>query len=69
MGYGVACGMTYVYGMVWRARHGIWYGLAGMAWYMVWSSGHCMVYGMAWWASHGICIGLARCGMVYVIFW
>ena len=23
--------------------HGIWYGLAGMTWYMVWSAGHGMV--------------------------
>ena len=30
------------------------YGLAGMAWYMVWSGGHSMVNGMAWLASHGI---------------
>ena len=32
----------------------IWYGLTGMAWYMVWSSGHGMVYGVVWWAWHGI---------------
>ena len=41
--YGLACG------------HGIWYGLAGMVWYIVWSGGHSMVYGMAWWASHAVC--------------
>ena len=23
-----------VYGMAWRASHGIWYGLADIAWYM-----------------------------------
>ena len=37
-----------VYGMDWRAWHGICYGLAGMTWYMVWPDGHEMVYGMAW---------------------
>ena len=59
----------------------IWYGLAGMAWYMVWSSRHDMVCGVVWRAWHGIwyrlvasygtciCIGLKRCGMVYVILW
>ena len=28
--------------------HSIWYGLAGMTWYMVWPTGHGMVFGMAW---------------------
>ena len=45
-----------VYGMAWRAWHGIWfcltrYGMVyGMAWpadmYMVWPDGHGIVYGM-----------------------
>ena len=33
--------------------HGIWYGIVGMAWYVVWPDGHGMVYGMAWRAWHG----------------
>ena len=47
-----------VYGMAWLARHGIWYGLACMALYIVWPDGHGMfmllpgghdmVCGMAW---------------------
>ena len=28
------------YGMTWRACHGLWYGLVGMAWYIVWPGGH-----------------------------
>ena len=60
-------GMLYVmvYGMAWRASHGVWYGLAGpcmvyrMAWQasygiMVWPGGPGMGYGMALRASHGI---------------
>ena len=35
-----------IYGMAWRSRHDICYGLAGITWYMVWPGGHCMVYGM-----------------------
>ena len=31
-----------------QAWHGIWYGLAGMALFMVWPGGHGMVFGMAW---------------------
>ena len=51
--------------MLWRAWHGIWYGLAGMALYRVWSGGHSIVNGMAWWASNGIrtCLG----GMAWYI--
>ena len=47
--------------MAWpcNAWHGIWYGLAGMVWYMVWPSKHVMVYGMAWWGSHGVWYGMA----------
>ena len=48
-----------VYGMAWQARNGIWYGLVGMAIYMVWLGGHGMVYAMVWQASHGIWYGLA----------
>ena len=44
--------------MVWPGAHGIWYGLAGIEWSMVWLGRHDMMhsmeYGMAWWASHGI---------------
>ena len=40
-----------VYGM---ALHGIWYGLAGMAWYMAWPGMYCMVYGMALWVGHDV---------------
>ena len=57
-------GHSMVYGIAWRGMGWymvwpggmtcIWYGLAGMAWYMVWSGGHGMVYGMAWWTLHGI---------------
>ena len=72
-----------IYGMAWRAWHGIcygltgiWYGLADMAWYMVWAGGHDMVYGMAWrvmaWLMvlpggqwHGIWYGLASWGPVH----
>ena len=32
----------------------IWYDLAGMAWYMVWSSGHGMVYVVVWQAWYCI---------------
>ena len=28
-------GHDMVHGIAWRAWHGIWYDLAGMAWYMV----------------------------------
>ena len=56
-------GMIYGTCMAWRAWHGIcysltgiWYGLADMAWYMVWPGwrhmiwpgGNGMVYGMTW---------------------
>ena len=34
--------------MAWQAMHGIWYGLACMASYMVWPDGHGMVNVMAW---------------------
>ena len=52
-----------VFGMAWEGIacytvlpwHDIWYGLMGMAWYVLWPDGHMvwtdrhgMVYGMAW---------------------
>ena len=42
-----------VYGIAWRASHGVWYGLAGLAWLIVWPGGRCMVLwyvlvGLAW---------------------
>ena len=51
--------------MVWLGRMTcIWYGLAGMAWYMVWPGGHRMVYriGMVWSVGNDIVYrnGLAR---------
>ena len=45
--------------IVWRAYHGIWYGLAGIAWYMTWSGGNSMVYCMVWSGGHGIVYGMA----------
>ena len=59
-------------------RLGIWYGLADMTWYLVWSAGLDMVYGIAWrtchdiwygWRANGICYRLARYGMVYGVAW
>ena len=55
-----------VYGMAWRALHGIWYGLPGTAWYTVWPGGHGTIYGMAWRAWHGICYGLADMALYMV---
>ena len=45
-----------LYGMTWRACHGLWYGLVGMTWYIVGLGGHAgyrydpagMVCRMAW---------------------
>ena len=35
--------------MVWLGRMTcIWYGLAGMAWYMVWSVGYVVTYDVVW---------------------
>ena len=57
--------------MAWQARHGtkhsIWYGLAGMAWYIVRLGGQGMVYGMAWWARLDIWYGLAA--MAWYTLW
>ena len=47
-----------IYGMIWQAWHGIWYGLAGMVFFMV-----CLV---VW---HGIWYGLGEHGVVYGITW
>ena len=54
--YGMSWRTRMVYSMALRASHGImvwpgwtwhgtWYGLAGIAWYMVWPGGHHMIYG------------------------
>ena len=45
----------------------MWYGLVGMARYMVWSSGRSMVYGVVWQARHG----MARWAShgIYVLAW
>ena len=32
-------GNNMLYSMGWLARYGIWYGLTGMAWYMLWPGG------------------------------
>ena len=53
--------------MALRLCHGVWYGLMGMAWYMVWPIGYGMVYGMAWWAWHGMWYSLA--GITGYILW
>ena len=47
--------------------HGIWYGLAGKEWCMVWPGGHGMIYGMAWQPWHGICYGLT--GITRYMVW
>ena len=36
-----------VYGMAWRAKHGIFYDLEGMQWFMIRLGGHGIVYSMA----------------------
>ena len=69
-----------VYSMAWRVCHGIWYGLMGMAWYMVWPYGHGLGHGMVLWYSlvdmawymvivgrHGIWCGLS--GMAWYMVW
>ena len=42
-----------LYGMAWRARNGVLYGLVGTVGYLVWPSVHGKVYTMAWKASQG----------------
>ena len=66
-----------VYGMAWQCNvsHGIWYDLAGMAWYMTWPGVHGMVWytvwhcghGMVWWTWNAIWYGLAGIPL-YMIF-
>ena len=34
--------------------HGIWNGLVGIVWYMVWHGSHHMVYDMAWCMAYGM---------------
>ena len=46
-----------LYGIVWRAYHGIRCGLAGMAWYMTWSGG--LAWYMVWPGGHGVVYGMA----------
>ena len=72
-------------GMAWWAKYGIWYGLArhsmvygmagmawymiwlvGMAWHMVWPGGHNMVYGMVW---RGIAWYMAWPGNAWLGLW
>ena len=79
MVYGMAWQTRMVYSMAWQALHGImvwpglawhgiWYGVAGIAWYMVWPGGHHMVYGSArHGACHSIWYGLA--GMAWCMVW
>ena len=64
-----------VYAMIWRAWHGIWYGLAGEEFCMVWTSGHSMIYGMDWRPWHGYAMAwqymVCSCGhrMGYGMAW
>ena len=59
-----------IYGTAWEAWHGIWYGLAGMALFMVLPGGHGMVFGMAWEVSKAWCmVWTGVHGMVYVMAW
>ena len=60
--------------MAWRASHGVWYGLAGLALYIVWSGGHCMVlwYVLAWdmvWPCGHRMVQYGGHRMVYGIAW
>ena len=48
MVYDMALRHGMVYAVAWCALRGIWYCLAGLAWYMVCPCGHGMVYGVAW---------------------
>ena len=58
--------------------HGIWYGLAGTTWYIVWPTGHKAwymawpgrhdrIYGTAWEAWRGIWYGLAGMALFMVL--
>ena len=65
--------------MAYPVWHGIWCGLACLAWYMVWPGKHGRVYGMYLRAWHDICYGLVgmawymvllgKPGMAYGIAW
>ena len=55
------------YGLSWLACHGIWNGLVGMAWYVIWPDGHDIVYGIAWRAWYGERYGLE--GMAQYMVW
>ena len=46
-----------VYGIAWRAWHGIGYGIVGMAWYMVRPGGHSIWY-IVWPGMHGMLYGM-----------
>ena len=54
------CGQGMVYDNALWAQHDIWYGLAGITWYMLWPGRHRMVYGMVWpgEACHGMWKGI-----------
>ena len=56
-----------VYHMGYRAWPGMWYGLEGMAGYMVWPGRYAVLYGMAWQAWHCLWYGLA--GMAWYLVW
>ena len=56
-----------VYGLALRACYGIWYGMAGIAWCMVWPRESRLVYSMAWRASHGIIVCSGRPDMGYLM--
>ena len=62
--------------MVWTDGHDMeCYGLADMAWYVVWPGGNNMVFSLAWQACHGIWYGLTcmvwygLMGMVLGMVW
>ena len=58
-------GVLYV--LAWRAWHGMWYGLTGITWYILWPGGYCMV----WPDGHGMVYVMACghgmiCGMAWL---
>ena len=55
--YGIWFGLASIFG--------IWCGLVGFAWCLVWPGGPRMVYIMAWRASHGIMVWPGGPGMGY----
>ena len=81
--WGMACYMVWpvehdiVYRMAWQgmARYMvwpggmtcIWYGLAFMAWYMLWSNGHGTLYGVVCRACHGLWCSLVS--IVLYMYW